>query len=207
MGPTQLPEVHTLLVMQSALVAQLAGQPALPPPHRSPLHPPAGMGVVPLPSTVHVPLAVAPFAAEQLSQAPAHGLLQQKPSTQESPDLHTVQVEGSLQSDAGTQAAPWSFWSTQAPAAEQNLPGAQSASAAQLVGQVPLAPVQTYAPQAVPLPTGTQVPSLTAPAATLHASHPPVQADVQHTESTQVWPGSMHSPVVPHAPPVSPPSR
>ncbi len=66
----------------------------------------------------------------------------------------------------------------------------------QVVGQLALEPLHRYGEQlglpAEPPVTFAQVPSVDAPAATLHASHAPLQVVLQHTPSTQL--PDAHSP-------------
>jgi len=72
------------------------------------------------------------------------------------------------------------------------------ASPVHAVGQAGLVPPHRYGAQlglpAEPAATLLHVPSVAAPAATLHASHAPLQALLQHTPSTQL--PDEHSPVV-----------
>ena len=60
----------------------------------------------------------------------------------------------------------------------------QFASEPQLVGQLPELPLHTYTPQSG-LPANPADFSVHEPATTLHASHPPLHAELQQTPSTQ----------------------
>jgi hypothetical protein len=69
-----------LPVAQLVSLVQLSGQVAFEPLHTYGLQ--LGSPVLPLASTLHVPLVLAPLATEQASQEPPQAVSQQKPSTQ-----------------------------------------------------------------------------------------------------------------------------
>jgi hypothetical protein len=98
---TQLEPLQKFPDAQSVEVVHDAPQLALPPVQRYGAH--DGEPELPDESTVQVPLAEAPSAAEQTSQEPLQAVPQQKPSTQ-LPELHWF---------AAVQAEPVAFFATQ----------------------------------------------------------------------------------------------
>jgi hypothetical protein len=167
-GPLQVPPSQLLGALHWPLLEQVARhRPA--PSQKLPPHSLAGS--VPAVAGAHEPALPGTL---QDSQGPAQGLLQQTPSVH-APDSHSA---------ARKQAAPSGRSATHAPK-EQMLPSLQSESRRH--GEVQADwPLQTPAPHSdwgsIPGAYGVQPP--TSPG-TLHASHVPPQARLQHTPSTQ----------------------
>jgi hypothetical protein len=126
---THAPPLQKPLAAQSESTPQLEPQAALVPEQRAGAH--AG-GAAVAGRTVHVPLAVAPSAAEQTSHVPEQAESQHTPSTH-APVAH-ARPRG--------QARPLVRRTTHAPAELQYAFGAQSESAAQVVAHELVVPLQ-----------------------------------------------------------------
>jgi hypothetical protein len=130
-----------------------------------------GEPVEPAGRFVQVPLAVAPSAAEQTSQAPVQAALQQNPSEQ-LPDAHSAlleqlcpiglrhcpetQVNGATQSLLSTQVVTHPLPPTQTYGAQSVLCTWQLEPLQ--IGRRSIEPLQVTAPQLVPLGAGWQAP-------------------------------------------------